>query len=344
MVVMAMTDAQLLRDDRPAGFRAAQRRVTEALANARLPDSHNGASLESARITPAEAPKLAKAEVLEGDTLRAHAVDGEPVVGFAAFLDGLQVSRVILHDDGMPIVHGTVAAVIRERVERRLGTWRSEFEERLYAPRGFLAGSSADALAETGLVVADTTPRKDGVPDEAGRHPLALTDAAVSAVQAHREALELSLAEAWLMERDRPLYMDGSISGSSRVAASPDAVGVIRSHRTLYADATGMRVILALKCAERSSVFAVASANGWRATVASWYLRLRESGDPLWGLIRVEVALPANSGVQALGARADQISRWILAEASPVALPDSRWDTTAYGIRDCAQFLRSSIR
>jgi hypothetical protein len=105
-----------------------------------------------------------------------------------------------------------------------------------------------------------------------------------------------------------------------------------------------MRVILALKCAERSSVFAVASANGWRATVASWYLRLRESGDPLWGLIRVEVALPANSGVQALGARADQISRWILAEASPVALPDSRWDTTAYGIRDCAQFLRSSIR
>ena len=88
----------------------------------------------------------------------------------------------------------------------------------------------------------------------------------------------------------------------------------------------------------------MASPNGWRATVASWYLRLRESSDPLWGLVRVEVSMQANSGKRALGERADQISRWILAEAAPLALPDSRWDTTAYGIRDCQQFLRSSIR
>jgi hypothetical protein len=105
-----------------------------------------------------------------------------------------------------------------------------------------------------------------------------------------------------------------------------------------------MRVVLGLKAGERSSVFAVASPNGWRATVASWYLRLRESGDPLWGLVRVEMSMPANAGGPAAGARADQISQWILAEASPLALPDSRWDTTAYGIRDCAQFLKASIR
>jgi hypothetical protein len=30
-----------------------------------------------------------------------------------------------------------------------------------------------------------------------------------------------------------------------------------------------------------------------------------------------------------------------MAEAAPVALPDGRWDTMAYGIRDCEQYLRS---
>jgi hypothetical protein len=341
---MATTAAAQPEFSQPTGFRAAQRRLADALSDARLAEPTDGQSLESSRIAPTDPPRLANAEVLEGDRMRAHAVPGEPVAGFAAFLDGIQVSRVIAHDDGVPIVHGTVAAAVRERVDRRLGTWRSEFEERLYAPRGFLSGPSAEALTATGLIVADTTPRKDGAPDEAGRHPLSLIDAAVSAVQAHREALELSLADAWLMGGGEPLYMDGSISGNGRVAGSANAVGVVRAHRTLYGDTSAVRLILGLSGAQRSSVFAVSSPNGWRATVASWYLRLREAADPLWGLVRVEVSMPANSDARALGARADQISRWILAEASPLALPDSRWDTTAYGIRDCTQFLRSSIR
>jgi hypothetical protein len=77
--------------------------------------------------------------------------------------------------------------------------------------------------------------------------------------------------------------------------------------------------------------------------VASWYLRLREpSGrDPLWGLVRIEVAPPAAAEAATIGRRADQVSRWVLAEASPLSLPDGRWDTMAYGIRDCEQFLRS---
>src|SRR5689334_10944937 len=193
--VMATPEVQIPRcDDRPAGFRAAQRRIMSALERASLAAPSDGASLESTRVGAVEPPRLANAEVIEGDRVRSRVVKDEPIVGFSAFLDGVQVSRTIAHDDGMPIVHGTVGAVVRERVDRRLGTWRSEFEERLYAPRGFLASRSVDALATTGLIFADTTPRKDGVPDESARHPLSLTDAAVSAVQAHREALELSLA------------------------------------------------------------------------------------------------------------------------------------------------------
>ena len=340
MATTAMADSI----SRPAGFRAAQRRLAEALEGARLAEPSDGPSLESSRLAPTDPPRLANAELLEDDRVTTHRIEGEAVVGFAAFLDGIQVSRIVAHDDGIPIVHGAIGAVVRERTDRRLGTWRCEFEERLYAPRGFLPARTSDALAGTGVIVADTTPRKDGMPDEAGRHPLSLADVAVSAVQAHREALELSLGEAWLMERDTPLYMDGGISGSSRVAASPNAVGVIKSHRTLYGDAKAVRLVLALGAGERSSVFAVASPNGWRATVASWYLRLRASADPLWGLVRVEVSMPVDSDKRALSERADQVSSWILAEASPLALPDSRWASTAYGIRDCQQFFKATIR
>lgn len=328
----------------PAGFRAAQRGLAAALASARLVDRADAASLEALRLAPADPPRLVRAAPLEDDTLRRRALDGAPTVGFAAFLDGIQVSRVLAHDDGIPIVHGTIAAVVRERVDRRLGTWRSEFEERLYAPRGFLSSAANEALASTELSIADTTPRKNGEPDEEGRHPLSLADKAVSAVQAHREALELSLVEAWIAERAEPVYVDGGISASSKAAVATHAVGVIKSHRTLYGDAAAVRLILSLGAGERSSVFAVSSPNGWRATVASWYLRLREAADPLWGLVRVEVSMPIAPDRSALGARADQISRWILAEAAPLALPDSRWDTMAYGIRDCEQYLRSSIR
>jgi hypothetical protein len=332
---------------RSHGFRAAQRLVAEALEEAQLADVASAGTLESLRAALGHPPKVANAELVEDDRMKAHRVAGEPVVGFAAFLDGIQVSRIVAHHEGMPIVHGTIGAVVRERVDRRLGTWRSEFEERLYAPRGFLTVRSDAALAACGIVVADTTPRRDGLPDETGRHPLSLSDIAVSAVQAHRETLELSLAEAWLMERDAPLYVDGGISGSSRAAASAQAVGVVKTHRTLYGDAGAVRLILGLDAGERSSVFTVSSANGWRATVASWYLRLRKSADPLWGLVRVETCHPGSEGSApgpALSERADQISRWILAEAAPLALPDGRWDTMAYGVRDCQQYLKAILK
>jgi hypothetical protein len=39
--------------------------------------------------------------------------------------------------------------------------------------------------------------------------------------------------------------------------------------------------------------------------------------------------------------RADEISRWIIAEGAPLALPDGRWDKMAYGIRDTEEFLRA---
>ncbi|HEY0529376.1 MAG TPA: hypothetical protein VGD02_11145, partial [Gemmatimonadaceae bacterium] len=97
-----------------------------------------------------------------------------------------------------------------------------------------------------------------------------------------------------------------------------------------------LRVVLGLGAGERSSVFRVAPRS--RSSVLSWYLRLRNPNgrDALWGLVRVEMAecdRPTD--------RADEISRWVIAETAPLALPDGRWDKMAYGVRDCEEFLRA---
>ena len=73
-------------------------------------------------------------------------------------------------------------------------------------------------------------------------------------------------------------------------------------------------------------------------------LRVRDprGRDPMWGLLRVETALPDKAEApQAITARANLISRWILAESTPLAMPDGRWDKMVYGIRDCEEFLRA---
>lgn len=328
-----------------AAFRAIQRQLSVALEHAGPLSDPGAPSLESQRLAPADPPRLARAAPIEGTAIARRKIPGDPDVGFSAFLDGVQISRVVLHDDAIPVVHGAVGAVIRERIDRRLATWEFTTEGRLYAPRAFLSVAANAALADAAAEIVDTTPRKsDGAVDEDGRHPLSLADVAVNAAQSHRETLEIRLAESWIETRSEPLYVDGGISGSTLLATSDTAVGIIKSHRTLYGDAAAVRTILTLGAGERSTLFAVASPNGWRSTVASWYLRLRDGGDPLWGLVRVEIRMPSDAERTEFTARADQISRWILAEASPLALPDGRWDTMAYGIRDCEQFLRSILR
>lgn len=318
------------------------RTVRRQLA-ALLPEAHptgEGEGTLELASSFVDAPRLISATVLEGSgPLKARRVFDAPIAGFRAFLDGTQRSVVASHLRGVPIVLGTVAAVVRERRNRRMHTWNLPLvETRVYAPRTALTTQEWGTLRSMyadGLV--DTT---DGESDAAA-HPFALRDQAIHRVQGHREALERRLAERWCASESDRLFIDGGISGSESVAVSSCTVGVVKSHRTLYAEGAALETILGLGQRERSSVFRVTSPK--RTTVASWYLRLRDAGgrDPMWGLVRVEIAHPEPQEMHAIGDRADEVSRWIMAEASPLALPDARWDKMVYGIRDCEEFLRA---
>ena len=322
--------------DVAVNIRLVQRRLATLLPEARTAGAENTLELG---FQSNDAPRLISATVLEGSKLVARRIPGTPEPGFRAFLDGTQRSRVAMYVGTIPVVHGTVAAVVRERSARRMRTWGAPIaQSRLYVPRAMVPAFTWGVLrSEFGTLLVDTL---DGEA-EVTSHPLALRDAAIHRVQAHREQVEQRLAEQWCAEETDMLFVDGGISGSEQVALSAQAVGVVKSHRTLYAEGDALGVVLALNEGERSSVFRITSSK--RTTVASWYLRLRDNAgyDPMWGLVRAEMALPGAVGMARIGESADERSRWLQAEVSPLALPDARWDKMVYGVRDCEEFLRA---
>ena len=299
----------------------------------------NGPSIESF-ATQTDLPRLISTKLLEPGRLRAHAVPPGEETPFAAFLDGTQQSHVLHYvARGVPIIRGTVGAVVRVRSDRRMSTWKHRVATRLYVPRRLVPDAWNEAVGALGVGVVDTS---EPVSAETPliEHPFALRDAAIHYVQADRETGEHRLGEQWCAAEGRPLFIDGGISGNERLATNDCVVGVVKNHRTLYVEGEGLDVVFGLRAGERTSVFEVTSPK--RTTVASWYLRLRDpiGRDPMWGLVRVEIHY-SHADTDSLVRRAGEASRRILAEISPVALPDARWDRMVYGIRDCEEFLRS---
>jgi len=313
--------------------------VLRALRDAGLGAAAQGAPLE-VRTSSDEPPRLESATPIEGTTVSVRALEEPPTVGFVAFLDGIQRSQVRAHHAGIPVVHGAVAAAVRIRASRKLRSWEAPIRlHACYLPKAAIDEAVWNALAARCPVVDSLATLEAGAPIP--RHPGELSARALTAVQRDRERAETSLAEAWTLRGTGPLLIDGGISGSEAVARSELVAGAVKSHRTLYVAGESLDVILGLREGERTTAVVVSSPR--RTPVASWYLRLRAPGGrgPLFGLVRVEVAHAAS---EAITARADLVSRWLLAERAPVALPDARWDVMVYGIRECEEYLSAILR
>src|SRR4051812_48530958 len=174
----------------PLSVQAVQHQLATLLPEAR-PAAMGERTLEIA-AQPNDAPRLISATVLEGGPLRARRVFDLPEVGFRAFLDGTQRSELVGYLAGAPLILGRVAAVIRERRNRRMRTWNLPLvEARLYCPRRLVPPQAWEAVTGMyGAQLVDTTDATLPLPS----HPFALRDAAVHRVQSHREELEQRLA------------------------------------------------------------------------------------------------------------------------------------------------------
>jgi hypothetical protein len=323
----------------PNSAHEARRFVLEWFPDAEAVESVSAEAAPYARSD--EKPSVASAPLVEDSPFRAirvaSASETPSQSGFAAFLDGTQRIETVGHDRGIPIVWAKVSAAVRVRIERKIISWPAHkpiVNGALYVPFRYVRLS--DSIRANHRVV-DTAngASTDKFPS---RHPAALMEAAVRRIQFDRERAEVELAELWCRTEDGVLYVDGSLTSSATCAISEKTVGVVKSHNRLYAEGDAFRVLAALKVGERTSIFRIESQKGTRFPVASWYVRVRKSAghDLLFGLLRIEAA-----ETEGMSERANEISRWVIAESSPLALPDGRWDKMAYGIRNTEEFLRA---
>ena len=127
--------------------RTVRRQLAALLPEAR-PTGEGEGTLELLASSSIDAPRLISATVLEGSgPLKARRVFGGPLPGFRGFLDGTQRSQVAAHLNGIPIVVGTAAAVVRERRNRRMHTWGLPLvEARMYAPRELMGARAWESL------------------------------------------------------------------------------------------------------------------------------------------------------------------------------------------------------
>lgn len=318
----------------PASTRALLR-VARDIAGITNPSGADGESLEGRLFDAATPARVAPASVLEAGPF-VREVGGAVLPGVAAFLDGIQESRAAAWRGGIPIVVASLGAVVLERVKATLVLWEGGLRtKRLFlAPRDRLDDGAWHRLAEASDI-------NDIGADAADHHPEALLLRAVHKAEMLRADLERELAEQWAGARADVLYVDGGISGLGAAARSPLVVGVVKSHRTIHVDAERIPALFALREGERTCVHLLDPPGSRRPAVWTWYLRLRApiSADPLHGLVRIEVATQAGDPTS----RADDVSRWVLAERSPIALPDGRWDVMAYGIARCEAYLKHGV-
>jgi hypothetical protein len=285
--------------------------------------------------TFAESPEPAEdAEVIEGDGLKAIAVPHAADTGFTHFADGAQLSRPAFYEHGLPGRYAFLNAAVAVRREREIMEVVAEASvDGIFAPMGEALLRLEKAYGSELSMHSVATDPSDGM--------ARIAQLVANAVSAERSRLELQTCLAWLSSGEPGnLLVDGNIGQLAGFPQRPPGgiVGLVKSHRKQYFTVNTASVILGLAEGERSSVFVVRSKRDQISPTHSWYLRLRTDmyKSPAFGLVRVE--LPPSPDSLSV---AERVSSWILAERSPLSLPDMRFDRLLYPIRAVELLLKS---
>jgi len=283
------------------------------------------------RFAPQPVAKpFARSRVVEGSAIAALDVGAPaPAPEGVGFVDGIQQYVVDGHIGLTPVVRAYVDAAVLERRAGVLHCAARAGDEFLVVPGARLAARQRDALEAIGLPLRDSDPGPRA-------HPLVDLWAATQVIEQRRTACEIAAARDFLAARPGAwLFVDGGVSGLARLAGAGRAVGIVKEHETQFLDGPDLEVALTLPAGSRSSVFA---RSGGGAETHSWYLRLWPwpEEDLLHGLTRIERLAGAVTP-----AEAHMVSRWLLAERTPIAAPDQRWDRLIYPMHEVETYLRA---
>ena len=294
-------------------------------------------SVPEAGVGRSDIEEFTGADPIEDRELQVHCLGAvealAPPPAAIAFLDGIELWRVVGYVGVTPIVRAHVATAIRRRgVDRRPRTVAYEAEELAITRLELLPKAVRRVLEEVGVRVVE-------ISAEDARQPARALPAARVEVQKARAALERRVGERGLdaLGAQEWLVVDGVLSDSAALSAHPRTLGVVKSHGAQYFEGAELERALTLPAEHRTSVFRPRS-RGARREIHSWYLRLWpwEGNDLLYGLVRLE----ARAHLETV-ALASALSAWTLRERAPLATPDRRWDRLLYAIHDVETYLRA---
>jgi hypothetical protein len=267
--------------------------------------------------------------------------------GFAYFEDGKQRTILIGHfpyrEYVIPVHYASVGAVILARSEGDLSLWKGDrnpiIKHMLIVPRQYLANTQALDDLPPFIELVDVPAETEDFHD--------LRRRAVVASKKHRLMAETELIHNWAQveQSDENLMLiDGTTINLHRETDLYRCAGASKSFRTRYCALQDYQKILGMQEFERSWIFSTHDQDedlqrGIRERV-SWYVRIRspERHNPEYGLLRLEIS-PQHR--RTATEYANRISRWIISERYPSALPDSRWHNLLYPIKRCEEYLSS---
>jgi hypothetical protein len=245
----------------------------------------------------------------------------------------------------IPVHFFVVAAVILERVEKRLTLWNEPVvEQGIFVARSLVPDQSIlTAFEQDGYLIVDT----DGKDIGHGGDYYDMRRRALRRAKEHRLKAEQDLITRWRKAKeamDSFLIVDGTLMNMRDENNVDRCVGVSKSFGSRYFDVSTHNRILQMSEFDRSWTFRFHAPEddqrkGVRERV-SWYVRLRakHNPEPEFGLVRIEISKQYSDDASAM---ADKISKSLLSERLPTAYPAPRWDKHLYPIRECENYLNS---
>ena len=280
------------------------------------------------------------------------------------FLDGVQSSREIGRIEMGPVVVATVAAAIINRCDRRFSRMplesppvvvqavilpRSAGDEKVKAFWDLLVAAGFSELAPDEVpssphLVLDSA---EYVVDADPSDYVGMREMARVRVRALRERLEGGMLRQWelddrtLEDADAWIAVDGQLRDIRE--SNRRAIGLIKSVARPEFVGKDVGMLLDLVPGMRTTSFVpdwqLRRDQSERRT--SWYLRMwppQRGADALSSLMRIEA--PRDTGPEQI----DEISRWVLAERTPLAKPDPRWPAMIYPIHYVEKILKPLVQ
>ncbi|HWP31201.1 MAG TPA: hypothetical protein VNK96_05710 [Fimbriimonadales bacterium] len=277
-------------------------------------------------------PQAIDSEIVEGNRLAAHSVSDIGKSDFTHFVDGAQTSRLAYEVYGVCGYLSFINAAVLCREGKEILNEHCDYEE-------LLAIFHVDENSEAKEIFEEIGWKVIPVVYDVNKGLAGLRELVLDKISETRYEMETKLAKRWMESSEGWLYIDGGVAKlCTSLSSFCPIVGVVKSHRKQYFKTRDAReVILNLKVGERSSVF-IARTGQQRDEAYSWYLRLYDdSGSSAsYGLVRIEMP-PFEETMRWV----DSVSAWLIAETTPLSLPDPRYDRLIYPIRRVEVYLKS---